>query len=179
MNKNNICFVTETDLAAPLTGGGMVNDLKMIRCLRKLGKVDVIYLQKLKYVPMLLALIVLIFQLMRTFSRPYKVYFSRSLIASGVLLMFKPFFKGEIVYQALSVPFASNEVKYLAPDARARTSQNRTELWIRYHLTRFMEKHVLPNVDFITVAAPEYAEELIKFGIKKYRDYVKDTTHEK
>ncbi|MCW4052252.1 MAG: glycosyltransferase, partial [Candidatus Bathyarchaeota archaeon] len=167
MNKNNACFVTEIDLAAPLIGGGMINDLKMIRCLRKLGRVDVIYLQKLKYVPMILALMVFIFQLMRTFSKSYKVYFARSLIASAVLTMFKPVIRGKIVHQALSVPFPSREVKYLAPDARARSGQSRTILWIRYYLILFMEKLVLPNVDLITVAAPEYAEELIKFGVKR------------
>lgn len=166
MNKNNICFITEIDLAAPLTGGGMVNDLKMIRCLRKLGKVDVIFLQKLKYVPMLRALMVFILQLVRSFSKPYKAYFSRSLIASAILTVFKPVIKGKIVHQALSVPFPSNEVKYLAPDARARAGQSRTELQVRYYVTRFMEKLVLPNVDYITVAAPEYAKELFDFGIR-------------
>lgn len=182
MNENNICFVTEIDLAAPLIGGGMVNDLKMIQCLRKLGKVDVIYLQKLKYVPVILALMVFILQLMRTFSKPYKVYFARSLIASAFLTMFKPVIKGKIVHQALSVPFPSKEVKYLAPDARARTGQSTTELSVRYYLILFMEKHVLPNVDFITVAASEYAEELIKFGVKKDKlkvvpFYVEDDFH--
>lgn len=145
----------------------MVNDLKTIRCLRKLGKVDVIYLQKLKYVPVVLALLVFILQLVRTFSKPYRVYFARSLVASAVLVMFRPVIKGKIVHQALSVPFPSNEVKYLAPDARAKAGQSKTELQVRYLVTRFMEKLVLPNVDFITVAAPEYARELVNFGISE------------
>ena len=165
MNQNSICFATEIDLAAPLIGGGLVNDLKTVRCLKKLGKVDVIYLQKLKYVPMLRALLVFMLQLVRTFSKSYTVYFSRSLIASAILIVFRPMIKGKIVHQALSVPFPSNEVKYLAPDSRARASQSRLELQVRYYLTRFMEKFVLANVDYITVAAPEYARELFDFGI--------------
>jgi glycosyltransferase involved in cell wall biosynthesis len=167
MNKTRVFFVTETDLGAPFVGGGMVNDLKTIRSLEKLSEVSVIYLQKLKYVPMLLALLIFIVQLMRSLSKPSKIYVSRSLIASTILLVFRPVAKVKIIHQALSVPFPSSEVKFIPRDERARVGSSGLELQARYRLIRLMEDRVLPNVDCITVAAPEYVHELVKFGVEK------------
>ncbi len=167
MSKTRVFFVTETDLGAPFVGGGIVNDLKTIRSLEKLGKVTVIYLQKLRYVPMLLALLVFVVQIVRSFSTPRKIYVSRSLIASTILLMFRPVAKGKIIHQALSVPFPSSEVKFIPKDERARVGSGELELQTRYRLIRLMEDWVLPNVDCITVAAPEYVHELTEFGVEK------------
>lgn len=169
MRNNRLCFVTEIDLGAPLTGGGMVNDQKTISCLQKLGSVDVIYLQKLKYVPILSALLVFVFQLMRSFSRSYSVYFSRSLVASAILVAFKPVLRSKVVHQALSVPFPSDEVRYIPRDVRAKSGLSRFELSVRYVLFRFLEKNVLPRVDSITVAASGYAGELADFGVPNDR----------
>lgn len=160
----------------------MVNDFKTIRCLRKLGNVEVIYLQKLKYVPLLSALTVFIFQLIRSFSRSYRVYFSRSLIASAILTILRPVLRSKVIHQALSVPFPSDEVSYIPRDSRAKAGLNRFEIWTRYALIRFMERTVLPNVDAITVAAPEYVEQLAAFGVPKDRVkvipfYVEDEFH--
>ena len=157
-----ICFVTEVDHDKKITGA-IISDLKMLRCLEKFGEVDVIYLQMKRYRSLWLALCIYIFQVLRSLLKPYSIYISRSLIASFLLTSLRGF-KGKhkkIVQRALSVPFPSSEIKF--------SELSMLESFVRYYMYRFLEINVLPNVDVITVAASDYARELIDIGVEKDR----------
>jgi len=160
MMRRKICYVTEVDLDD--IGGAVTNDMKMIRCLQKFGDVNVIYLAKKRCSSIWLALASFIFQILRSFSKSYILYFSRGLINSCVLMLFKPIHGKKVVHNAHSVPFPSREVHYA-------TYHNRLELLVRYCLFRFLEKTILPHVDEIVAAADEYAEELEKAGVARER----------
>ena len=149
--------MTEVDLDE--IGGAITNDMKMIRCLRKLGHVDIIYLQKRGCRSMAAALFLYGFQILGTLSKPYIVYFSRGLFPSFILLLFRPFHGKKLVHEALSVPFPSGEVKYFP--------HSKLESFVRYCLFRFLVRIVLSNVDIVTIAAEDYSMRLMKAGVKK------------
>jgi len=157
------CFVTEIDHDG-LMAGALVNDLKMLRCLKKFGEVDVIYLQNKRYRSVWLAFLPFLTQILRSFSKPYCLYFSRGLFSSFVLVFFRPFHRKKIVHEALSVPLPSTELKY-AP-------YNRFESFALYCVTRFLEEIVSRNVDAITVAAEDYRAELQEVGVVRDRIWV-------
>ena len=162
MMQKRICYVTEVDHDGRVAGA-IINDLKMLHCLKKFGEVDVIYLQAKRYRSLWLALCIYIFQVLRSLLKHYSICFSRSLIASLLLASLRRFDRKHkrIVHQALSVPFPSSEIKY--------SGLNMLESFVRYHMYHFLEIMVLPNVDVITVAAWDYARELMKIGVKKDR----------
>ena len=162
MQHNRICYVTEVDLEE--IGGAITNDRKTIDCLRKLGTVDVIYLQRRRRKSMIAALLFYALQVSQSLSRQYNVYFSRGLISCLLLTFYKPVHRGKVVHQTLSVPLASAEVKHLG--------FGRLESFIRHCLFTFLERLVLPNADIITVAAIEYAAELIKIGVPEDKIHV-------
>ena len=157
MYGRKICYVTEVDLDE--IGGAITNDMKMIRCLRKLGDVDTIHFQRRRCRSMMVALFLYAIQILRSISKPYAVYFSRGLVSSFLVMVCKPFFNAKVVHQALSVPLASKEVAYLVHD--------RFESFIRYYIFSFLERIVLPHVDVITVADDSYAKELVEIGVEK------------
>lgn len=72
--------------------------------------------------------------------------------------------KRKIVYRALSVPLGSREVKFL--------KYGILQSFVRYSLFLFFEHVLLPRFDFVTVAAPEYAEILVRVGVDGGRVYV-------
>lgn len=158
MQSRCICHVTEVDLDEEV-GGAMTNDMKMICALRKLGDVDIIYLQKRKCRSMAAALLLFGIQILRSLSNPYMVYFSRGLFPSFILLLLRPFHGKKLVHQALSVPFPSGDVKYFP--------HNKLESFVRFCLFRFLERIVPPKVDMITVAAEDYSLPLMKADVKK------------
>ena len=162
--KKRICFVTEADLDRR-GFGGITTDQQMLRCLREFGEVDIIYLQRIKYKSTGLALIVFFFQILKSFSKHYDVYFSRGLTALFLLVTFRrlTFAHSKIVRRGLSVPLGSLEVKYLR--------YGLLESFIRYSFFRFVEGTVLPRVDAVTVAAEEYAKPLINIGLRPDRIY--------
>lgn len=157
MHRRKICYVTEVDLDE--IGGAITNDMKTIRCLEKLGDVNVIYLQKRKCRSMMVALFLYAFQILRSISKHYTIYFSRGLVSSSIVMLCKPFFNATVVHQALSVPLASKEVAHWA--------YGRFEGFIRYYLFHFLERILLLHVDFITVADDNYAKELVEIGVEK------------
>jgi glycosyltransferase involved in cell wall biosynthesis len=144
--------------------GAITNEKKNIDCLIKLGDVDVIYLQRKRRKSMIAALLVYALHVSQSASKQYNVYFSRGLISCLLVIFFKPFHKGKVVHQTLSVPFASAEVKHLG--------FGRFESFIRYYLFTFLERLVLPKADIITVAAIEYAGELVKIGVHEDKIHV-------
>jgi len=158
MQKMRICFVTEADHDIE-TGGAVITDRKTRQSLSKLGDVDVIYLGKTRYKSLFAALTLFVFSILRSFSKCFFVYFSRGLIGSFVLISLRPFHHRKVVYQALSVPFPSSEIRYL--------TRSKIESVIQYHTFRFLERNVLRNADAITIAAEDYANELIQFGVRR------------
>lgn len=156
------CFVTEADLDRRGVGG-VITDLQVLRCLRELGEVDVICLQRIKFRSTPLALVVFGFQILKSLAKPYSAYFSRGLIASLFLSLFDELALGrrKIVHRALSVPFASKEVKFL--------KFGRVESFIRYALFLWIERFVYSHVDAITVASEIYENELLEGGIQRDR----------
>ena len=155
--RRKICYATEVDLDE--IGGAITNDMKMIRCLGKLGEVDVIYLKRRKCRSMAAALFLYGFQILRSISKLYTVYFCRGIVSSFIVMLCKPFFNARVVHQALSVPLASREVTYLV--------HGRFEGFIRYYIFSFLERIMLPHVDAITVADDNYAKELVEIGVEK------------
>ena len=164
--KGRICFITETDLESRHITGAITNDIKMLRLMEKYGVVNVVHLQKEKYRFIFAYLPIYILQILRSLLAPYQIYFTRSIIASFMLTSFRSFNRknAKIVHQAFSVPLMSSEIKYLG--------FNVVESFVRLILYNFFEKKALPKVDFITVAAEEYAEALIKVGIKRSKIHV-------
>jgi len=162
MMQKKICYVTEVDHDGRVAGA-IINDLKILHILEKFGEVDLIYLQAKRYRSLGLALCIYVFQILGSLLKPYSIYFSRSLIASFLLVSLGKFnWKHKrIVHQALSVPFPSSEIGFL--------EVNMLESFVRYHMYRFLEVCVLPNVDVITVAARDYAKELMEIGVEKDR----------
>ena len=156
--NKDICFVTEVDHDRE-TAGAITSDLKTINCLKKFGDVDYIFLKRKKYRSLWSALLAFIFEILKSFSKPYSVYFSRGLVISLILFFFKPVHRRKIVHQSFSVPLASSEVKYLG--------YNSCESFVRYCLFRFLEKMVLPRVDVVTVGAQEYVAELKRVGVRE------------
>jgi len=80
--------------------------------------------------------------------------------------MFSKQFYGKpkkIVYRTV-LPFSAVEVKHMG--------YNRFERLLRYFLFGFLDRIVLFNVDAVVVPAVEYADELVKFGIKQGKVYV-------
>lgn len=65
MQHNRICYVTEVDLDE--MGGAITNDKKTIDCLRKLGDVDVIYLQRRRRKSMIAALLFTLFTFLKVY----------------------------------------------------------------------------------------------------------------
>jgi len=106
-----------------------------------------------------LGLLVFLLAILRSLPKHNRIYFSRGLFTSTVLLLLRPFGRYRIVHQALSVPFPSREVSFLP--------HNSLESVIRYHLFRFLEQTALFKVDAITVASSEYSDALADFGIEK------------
>jgi glycosyltransferase involved in cell wall biosynthesis len=155
--QRKICYVTEVDLDE--IGGAITNDMKMIHCIRKLGSVDVIYLQRRKYRSTVAALFLYAFQILRSISKAYTTYFCRGIVTSFIVMSFKPFFKARVIHQALSVPLASKEVAHLV--------RNRPARFIRYYIFSFLERLVLPHVDIVTVADDNYVDELVEIGVEK------------
>jgi glycosyltransferase involved in cell wall biosynthesis len=157
VHSNRICYVTEVDLDE--VGGAITNEKKTINCLKKLADVDVVFLQRRKFKSTPAALLLFTLQVSRSLSKKYTVYFSRGLISCFLLILIKPFHRSKIVHQTLSVPLASAEVKHLG--------FGRFELLIRYRLFAFLERLAIPRADMITVAAIDYARELIRIGVSK------------
>ena len=153
----HLCFVTEVDLTK--IGGAVTTDQRMIHCLSKLGSVNVVYMQKTRFKSMTLALLVFMFMLLKNLSKHHKVYFSRGLFPSTILLLLRPFGHYKILHHALSVPLPSREVYFLPHSV--------FETIIRYHFFRFLERYTLPKVDGIIVASPEYQDILADFGVEK------------
>ncbi|HKZ93505.1 MAG TPA: glycosyltransferase [Candidatus Bathyarchaeia archaeon] len=156
--KTRFCFVTEADLDRKGVGG-VITDQQMLRCLRKSGDVDVIYLKRIRLRSTFLALIVFFFQILKSFSKPYHAYFSRGLITSFFLVSLNSFTlrSRKIVHRALSVPLGSREVRFLR--------YGRMESLLRHTLFVFLERIVYSRVDIVTVAADMYRRELIKAGV--------------
>ena len=161
--KRRFCFVTETDHGSRRIGGAAINDSKMIRCLAKFGDVDVIFLQKEKYGGLLLSLFVFAFSVLTSLRKSYTAYFSKSFVASFMLVLLGKFWPRRLgfVHQAYSVPFPTSEISYL--------KANRLEKSFRYYIGHFLERVVYSKADVITVAAREYAKELLSQGIRKDR----------
>lgn len=162
MYNNHICYVTEVDLDE--VGGAITNDKKTINCLRKLADVDVVFLQRRRFKSTLAALLLFTLQVSRSLSKKYTVYFSRGLISCFLLILLKPFHRSKVVHQTLSVPLASTEVKHLG--------FGRFESFIRYSLFIFLERLALLRADMITVAATDYARELIRIGVNKDKIHI-------
>jgi len=160
--KPLFCFVTEVDLDR--IGGAVTNDQRMIACLRKLGEVDVIYMEKMKHASIVAALFVFGFKVLRSLSRPYTAYFSRGLFSSTLLVWLTSVGRKRIVHQALSVPFPSQEVFYMP--------HGRIESELRYLVFNFLEKTILPRVKAINVASDEYVAQLVRGGVKEDRVWV-------
>jgi glycosyltransferase involved in cell wall biosynthesis len=135
----------------------------MIRCLAKFGNVDVIFLQKEKYGGLLLSLFVFSFSVLNSLRKSYTAYFSKSFVASFMLVLLGKFWprKLRLVHQAYSVPFPTREIAYL--------KANRLERSFRYYIGHFLERVVYSKVDVITVAAWQYAKELLSNGVRKDR----------
>lgn len=163
--KKRICFVTEVDLDRR-GFGGITSDQQILRCLRKFGEVDVIYLQKMKYKSTALALMFFLFNILKSFSKPYQIYFSRGLITSMYLVVFKNLMRRrvKIVHRGLSVPLGSKEVKYLR--------YGKFESFFRFYIFSFLEHVMLSHVNVIIVAADEYGDDLIRVGVKSDRIHV-------
>jgi len=162
LNKR-MCFITDVDFDYGASGG-VLNDQKMISCLKEFGDVDVVYFQRKKYRFLSIALLVFIFDTVRAFSEPYQIYFSRGLIPSAVMAMLKPFYKHRKTVHRNQIAFASSEVKYL--------KLSPIDSFIRYYLFRFIEKTVLPKEDAITVLSSVYKYNLIKDGVEKDKIFV-------
>jgi glycosyltransferase involved in cell wall biosynthesis len=160
--KLQVCFVTEVDLKQ--IGGAVTTDTRMIHCLSKVSNVKIIYIQKTRFKSMPLSLLVFLFTILRSLPKHYRIYFSRGLFPSSILLLLRPFGRYRIVHQALSVPFPSREVSFLP--------HNGLESIIRYHLFRFLEQTALRKVDGITVASSEYGDALADFGVEKKKIWV-------
>ena len=160
--KVRICFVTEVDLDRE-SAGGIVDDLKMLSCLRELGNVDLIYLQRTKCKSVWLALLFFALKIIKSVATPYSVYISRGLITASLLMPFKTLQRKKIVHKT-PIPFPSNEVEYLRFGG--------FESLIRYCLFRFMEKVVLSRVDAIIVPSINYSEMLVRYGVEKNKVYV-------
>ncbi len=154
-----VCFVTEVDLDQ--VGGAVTTDQRTVRALKKICDVDVIYLEKMRHRSMVAALPVFMLKVLKSLSRHNRIYFSRGLISSTFLTCLRPFARIRIVHQALSVPFPSNEV-YFMPHSGLESR-------VRHYLFRFLEKIVLCKVGDIMVASPEYADQLIDFGVPEGR----------
>jgi len=166
--KKLMCFVTVIDLRLE-TAGAVINDLKLLRCLRKFGKVDVVSLQKKRFKSTLIALPHFFFQVFGTFARPYELYISRGLVASFVLLLLRLLHRKKVVHRNLfGASFASSETKYLFRETRY-VSYIRFGSLLRHLLYRFIEKTILLSADAVTVATPEYADELVQIGVKPDR----------
>lgn len=160
--KVRICFVTEVDLDRE-SAGGIVDDLKMLSCLRELGNVDLIYLQRTKCKSVWLALLFFALKIIKSVATPYSVYISRGLITASLLMPFKTLQRKKIVHKT-PIPFPSNEVEYLRFGG--------FESLIRYCLFRFLEKVVLSRVDAIIVPSINYSEMLVRYGVEKNKVYV-------
>lgn len=161
-----ICFVTVADLDRQGVGG-VTNDQQMLQCLKELGDVDVMYLQRKKYRCTGLALMVFFLRILKSFFKQYDVYFSRGLITSFLLCVFRwlPSWKHKkILHRSLSVPLASSEVEFL--------KYGKLESTIRYYTFRLMERFVYSRVDLITIAAENYARELLSVGVRKGKIHV-------
>ena len=161
--NRRMCFITEMDFDYGASGG-VLNDQKMLSCLKEFGDVDVIYFQRKKYRVLSIALLVFIFDIVRAFSKPYEIYFSRGLIPSAVMATLKPFYKHKKTVHRNQIAFASSEVKYL--------KLSPIDSFIRYYLFRFIEKTVLPKEDAITVLSSVYKYNLIKDGVEKDKIFV-------
>jgi len=163
--RGAFCFVTEVDLEV-MGDGATTTDQETLRCLRKLGNVDVIFLNQTRYKPIPLALVVFFFQILKSFSKPYNAYFSRGSTTSAILIFLRILTLKEtkIVQRSLSVPFGSREVKFL--------KFGKVESFLRYVLFLALERLVYSQVDSVTVAAETYKEELIQSGVKRDNIYV-------
>jgi glycosyltransferase involved in cell wall biosynthesis len=163
--SRRFCFVTEADLDRRGVGG-VVTDLQLLRCLRELGEVDTIYLQRIRLRSTPLALLVLGFQILRSFTESYSIYFSRGLLTSFLLVLLNKltFRRRKVVYRALSVPLGSKEVPFLR--------FGRVESFVRFAAFQFLERVLFPKLDMLTVAAEEYGDVLAKLGVEKERIHV-------
>ncbi len=164
-SKKRFCFVTEADLDRQGVGG-VVTDQQMLQCLKEFGKVDVIYLKRIRYRSTPLALMIFFFQILKSFSKPYNVYFSRGLITSVLLFSFNTLTlkRRKIVHRALSVPLGSEEVKFL--------KYGRVQSFVRFSLFQFLERVLLMRLDVITVASDEYGDVLVHVGVDRNRIHV-------
>jgi len=161
--NKRICFITETDLKSQQITGAVVNDLKMLRHLKKFGDVDVVYLQKDRYRTLWSYLPIYVMQILRSLSKPYRVYFTRSIIASFIVTSLGTK-KGKVIHLTFSVPFTSTEIRYL--------KLNIAESIVRFKLYNFFERKAFPKVDIIITAADVYAEALTKIGIKPSKIHI-------
>ena len=162
VQNDKICYVTEVDLDE--VGGAITNDKKTIYCLRKFGTVDIIYLKRRKFKSTIAALLLYTLNVFQSLSKNYNTYFSRGLISCFLLTLLKPFHKSKVVHQTLSVPLASGEVRHLG--------FSRLESLIRNCLFIFLERFALPKADIVTVAAIDYARELIEIGVVRDKIHV-------
>jgi glycosyltransferase involved in cell wall biosynthesis len=160
--KLRFCFVTEVDLKQ--IGGAVTTDFRMVQCLRQLGEVDIIYLEKKRFKSIAAALLSFAFSTVRSLSGRYSFYFSRGLLSSTLLVLLRPFTRSKIVHQALSVPLPSKEIYYVPHGSREST--------VRYYVFSFLEKNMLSRVDAITVASEEYSDALVKIGVKRNKIWV-------
>lgn len=161
-----ICLVTETDFGGLQISGSVVNDSKMLRQFKKFSDVDTIYLQRKRYRTIYTSLPVFILEILGSLFKPYRIYFTRSILASFILTSLRPIgrTKTTVVHQAFSVPLPSRETKYMG--------FGMFESFVRMVLFGFLEKRALPKVDFITIAADDYAETLVRIGVKPSRIHI-------
>jgi glycosyltransferase involved in cell wall biosynthesis/ribosomal protein S18 acetylase RimI-like enzyme len=166
LENPRICVVTETDLGARQISGSIINDLKMLNHFKKFGDVEIIYLQRERYSTLYSSLTVFILQILRSLFKPYRIYFTRSVLASYILTSLRPIGRKKtlVVHQAFSVPLPSSEVKYQGFGV--------IESFVRMVLFGFLEKRALPRVDLVTIAADDYAKALVGIGVEPSRIHV-------
>lgn len=152
-----ILFATEVDLKQ--VGGAVTTDTGMIQCLREFGDLGVFYMEKERFRSMVAALLAFVLGFVRNLRARYVVCFSRGLITSTLLVLFRPFTHTKVVHQALSVPLPSKEIHYMPHGG--------LEAAVRFYVFHFLEKNVLPRVDAITVASKEYVDELVEIGVRR------------
>jgi len=162
--SRRICFLTDVDLDRE-AAGGVMTESKMLSFLRMFGDVDTTYFQGTKYKSRWLALLLFVFRVLKSSFKSCQVYFSRGLITSSILMFSKQFYgkQKKIVHRAI-LPFSTVEVKHMG--------YNRFERLLRYFISGFLDRIVLFNVDAVVVPAVEYADELVKSGIKRDKVYV-------
>jgi len=159
-----ICFVTEIDIDRE-AAGGVMTERKMLDCLAEFGEMDIVYLETRKLRSTWLALVVFVLQTLRSFCKPYQVYFSRGLVSSFLLVFSRHFYgKQKKIIHRTVMPFVSLEVRHLR--------YGKLKRFVRSSIFSFLEKHVLFEADVTVVPAKEYIDQLVDYGLKKEKIHV-------